>query len=264
MRGDPPCSAGRQAVTRGTTGVAYMRTRVLALAAAVALGGPAPLRGDTLSLHLVRNPSFETGDFAGWVHDSAPGTGGPGSAALPWRVGVNAAWLIGAHDGSVSAISGFDGFGPFHHFLYQDVVMPGAWSGGTLTWWDHIVWKHSGLPRTYSLSIKDTADATLECLFSFATTPDPGWTLHDLGWQQRRAAVGTRYAGQAIRIYLDEYIPEGFTGPAAFGVDEFSLLEGAGGSQTPEPATPALFGLGLALAAARRRRPGRRRGSNAG
>jgi len=190
-------------------------------------GGGGGGGGSTPTGNLIQNGSFETRNFTNWVKDNLRAA----NALIPWRVGTTGYFNPppGAHQGGVSASNGFDGAGPFNHFLYQDVALPAGWQGGTLSFWDRIQWYHSGQPRTYQVLLKNTSGTTLEQLLSFSTTPNP--VFHDLGWQQRVLAIGPQYAGQTIRIYIDEYIPERWSGPATLALDDFVLegMVGGGG-----------------------------------
>ena len=169
------------------------------------------------------NGGFETGDFSGWV------AGDNGLSALePW--GVCPAFTCGFFgnndpiEGVFDANNGFDGEANYTAFLYQDVTVSAG--GGTVSLWDRIQYDSlaipSILPRIYEIQIRDLGNNVLAVVHHQEVVMN-GAPFTDLGWQNRVFDVSA-YTGQTIRIYIELFVPEDFTGPAMFEVDDFELL----------------------------------------
>ncbi|MBI1924039.1 carboxypeptidase regulatory-like domain-containing protein [Candidatus Poribacteria bacterium] len=186
------------------------------------------------------NGGFETGDFSGWAF------GDNGLAALwPWSVcPANSCGWFGNNspiEGTYDALNGFDGEAGYEAFLYQDVQVPDE--GGQVSLWDRIQYDSLGipskLPRIYEVQIRnldnniEEVPIHIEILLNGA-----GYT--DLGWQNRVIDV-SKYAGKTIRVYIELFIPETFTGPAQIEVDDFS-----GPGSEPSPTTTTIKGRVIA------------------
>lgn len=83
------------------------------------------------------------------------------------------------------------------------------------------------LPRTYDLQLRNMNDEILEVLHHEEIVL-AGQSYTDLGWRQRTFDVSA-YAGQTVRLYARLFVPETFTGPAQFEIDNLTLTEGGGG-----------------------------------
>ncbi|MEO8269764.1 MAG: hypothetical protein ABI557_08590, partial [Aureliella sp.] len=174
---------------------------------------------------LVTNGSFETGDFSGWTSFT---TGFP---YIDWTVsgaGFGPGYGMAAtkpQDGSFDAWNGFDGSGPMQYIMYQDVTIPSA-STPVLTWQDRIQWNFAfngsaTAARIYDLLILDpvTSDV-LANPYSYSTGTD--LILGDSGWQSHTFDMSA-FAGQTVRLYFAEDVPESFTGPGQIEFDNISL-----------------------------------------
>ncbi|MHC5112441.1 MAG: PA14 domain-containing protein, partial [Planctomycetota bacterium] len=180
---------------------------------------------------LLVNGSFETGNFLGWT------TVTTGSPWRPWNVsGSGQGGGFGMlqtqpQDGAFVAWNGFDGLGPMEFQMFQDVTIP-AGSNATLSWMDRVQWNYSfgpvTLPRLYDVEIRDPGtNAILQTAFSFSTGTSPG--IGNTNWQTHSVDVSA-FAGQSVRLFFRQQIPEAFTGPGQVEIDAVSLTEEAAGT----------------------------------
>ncbi len=195
-----------------------------------------------LGHQLIINGSFETGNFSGW-NVSTAATGGDGSPFAPWSVtsaggGGFAGYEIlqtspqhGTHD----AWNGFDGGGPMEFRMYQDFSIPSGVSIN-LSWRDRAQWNFccgQTQPRTYQVQLRDPAtNAVLTTLYFFSTDIVAGY--HDTGWLTHSHDLSA-FAGQTVRLFFLETIPETFTGPGQIEFDSITSSNGPPPTPTPTP-----------------------------
>jgi hypothetical protein len=189
---------------------------------------------------LLINGSFETGTFNGWTTNV---TGGP---FINWTVsgaGAGAGFSMDStqpQDGAFVAWNGFDGQGPLEFSMYQDVTLPTSGAGLVLSWKDKAQWNYTigspaTLPRLYDVEIRNPAsNALLGTLYSFSTDVEAVNITGNTAWQSHTASLSS-YAGQTVRIYFREQIPQVSTGPAQLEIDAVSIPNpGVGGPDTDE------------------------------
>jgi len=170
------------------------------------------------SQQLLVNGSFETGNFTGWTTSglSSPyirnpqvvptGTTGYGFVATPT-------------DGNFVVLAGFDGAGPGTMRIAQVVALPsGSISNLTFDW--RAMWSHTQLPRTLSVNVETVGGSLLGSFLVYTTTPPGG---ADTGNQTSTVDLSA-FAGQTVRVAIDQFIPQNFTGPAQMQIDNVSLL----------------------------------------
>ncbi len=182
---------------------------------ATALAGPT---------NLIVNGDFETGDFTGW---SATTT--LASPLCDWSVS-NCGWFfapLAPDGGSYFADNGFDGSGPGTYTLSQTVSIPPGTA--LLGWEDYLGASYSGAARTNDVQILDASGTTtLATVYSYSAptgSTDTGWVQHSVDL--------SAFAGQTVTVAFVQTIPENFTGPAEYHVDNIQLLSVAasGGSR---------------------------------
>jgi hypothetical protein len=190
-------------------------------------------------IELVNNGGFETGTFAGWTTFE---NAAPYYCYLGWVIENDFSNCIDPFfnvlDGSYSAANDFDG--PVSQFaLYQDITIPiGAqadfsflyrlqfYRDPTFTW---------SLPRTLQVQVRNPGTgAVLGTLYTY-TTPipaccgSPGSPVdNSTKYDTNLVTVGpvdvSAWAGQTVRLYFFENIPQGFTGGATIYFDDISVL----------------------------------------
>jgi len=191
-------------------------------------GAPAPLPAGaavdcaTVADNPFTNCGFESGDFTGWVLTDITN---PFFDAVVDTAGVTPGFGFFASaptQGTFAALSGFDGAGPGAIEFAQDVSLPTG--ADTLTF-------------DYRAAYQLTFGATVDREFRVEVQPSGGGaalasevllvamagdTVTDTG-----ALVGavdvSAFAGQAVRVAFVLDVPENFTGPAFFQLDNVSL-----------------------------------------
>lgn len=173
---------------------------------------------------LITNGNFETGTLAGWSATTTLAT-----PLCAWQIN-NCLGDPPASDGGTSyASNGFDGSGPGTYTLSQVVDMPAGTA--TLSWEDDFFTDYSGLPRTMTVEVLNASGSSVLGAVYSDTPPNNG----DTGWVSHSVDLSA-YTGQAVEIAFIETIPQDFTGPAGFGIDNIELLA------TPTPAPAAAVG----------------------
>ncbi len=183
------------------------------------------------AFELLQNGGFETGDFTGWTT-----TTNIADQLTPWNVGGSGGGFFGITsplDGNFSAYNGFDGAAGLEYNLFQDFAIA-ANNTATLTTNHRIQYNSLGIPSTlnrlFEISILDLSNNLLQTLFSQSVMMN-GASDTDLGWVANTFDVSS-FAGQTVRLNFRQFIPESYTGPANFQLDNISL------NATPNSATP--------------------------
>ncbi len=166
------------------------------------------------------NGGFEIGDFTGWQASSN------GYAELtPWTVTSGGGSWFGDNlplEGSFEAINGFDGEGGLEYTLQQAFTLPPTLFGAELSYSDHIRFDSLGissaLPRIYEATLRDTSGQVL-ALIAREEILLNGHGYTDLGWQRRSVDLAP-YVGRTLVLYIREFIPETYTGPASIEFDD--------------------------------------------
>ena len=204
-------------------------------------------------IELITNGDFETGTFAGWATVNNGGTGG--CRGNVWEVNTtghqgcqsNGTSVAAPISGSYGAFNTFDG-GAAPYTLTQAITVPGSVLAASLSFLDEFHMAYSGTLRTFSVDFYGADNTTLlGNVFSqqAAFRANQAWTLNTVDV----TTLLSSYAGQTVNLRFTEFVPQAYTGPAGFGIDNISLQ-----ASVPEPTTIALLGLGLLGFAASRRK----------
>ncbi len=215
-----------------------MQKKTLTLAAAALLAFAA---AGSAQAQIV-NGSFETGTFANWVTQDLGDPFFPLGVYLGGTVDTFGwGWSNTPTDGVYDAVSGFDGNGPGMIRIAQDAFI----NAPTLTFDYRAAWDLTFgaiIDRTFTVNIEPNGGGgTLQS--DLILTATAGSTNIDTGPLNGAVDVSA-FVGQTVRISFDLFVPEAFTGPAQFTLDNVQLVPGPG----------ALALLGLAGLRRRRRR----------
>ncbi len=171
------------------------------------------------------NPSFETGDFTGWITSdlaapfSALQVSGAGND--PWGSFFDSA----PTDGANSLQTGFDGDGPGHIMAGQDFTVPVTGETGII--FDYrAAWDLEMIPatidRTFSVNIEPAGGGVpLQTNVILTATADT--LISDTGILPGFVDL-TPYAGTTIFINFDWWVPEDDSGPAFFELDNVRVM----------------------------------------
>ncbi|GAA0859028.1 hypothetical protein [Aliiglaciecola litoralis] len=202
-----------------------------------------------LAAEILVNGGFETGDFTGWNStlsggvdcwtDWTIGTAGSETGCLP---------LSAPTEGTYAAYNAFDGFASSFYTLSQDVILPNGNLMAELSFDITAQWFNGGaLARVFDLNIvHDGVDLGPIYHFEAAAGSDGAfdWTSFNFDISD----LLSDYSGNVITIEADVFIPEQFTGPGGFGLDNVSLNV----SQVSEPSVFLMFLMFLGLIKASR------------
>ncbi|WP_440906537.1 PEP-CTERM sorting domain-containing protein (plasmid) [Catenovulum sp. SX2] len=183
----------------------------------------------------INNGDFETGDFSGWNVVNT------GSGA--WNIN-NGTFVPGGMSGLPVISGNYDAVtsqsGPGFHNLYQDVSL-GEFDSAILSWDDRIRSNaaFSDPNQEWRVLIEDLNGALISEVFS----TNPGDTTSQIGANTRSydlTALLSGYTNQTIRISFEQQDNLGFFSAV---LDNVSFTTSV--ASVSEPATLALFGLGL-------------------
>jgi hypothetical protein len=217
------------------TGVTFFQGGSYHLSATNGLGGIVSSNATltVLPLPLISNGSFEAG-INGWVLSDIPS---PLLALAVRPSGYYSGFgffTTAATDGGFCLTDGFDGNGPGRIRAALDVVLPPSPVLLTFDYrlaWDTQNYPGSTKPRTFAVVVEPYGGgAGLQTNVVF--TAAAGSANYDTG-PLSGAVDLSGFAGRAIRISFDQNIPESFTGPGFFQLDNVRL--------TYPPAPPLLI-----------------------
>ena len=216
-----------------------MRTAALARHVAFAFG---VLVAGGRVLAQVENGSFETGDLTGWTEADIED---PHVDLQVTDEGLSDGLLSlesEPTDGEFSLVTGFDGAGPGLITLAQDIAIPTTSSQLLLdfsTEWNLVDFAESTMDRTFSIIVSQEGGG--DELASFEVLRVPFATVGSL--LDVTSALSLKdYAGQTVNVMLAWDVPEDFSGPAFFDLDNLRL---AGKKVPSADATSLKFKLNL-------------------
>jgi Leucine-rich repeat (LRR) protein len=184
------------------------------------------------------NGSFETGDFTGWIVNDMKGPFSPLAVSQSGaRIGLGQI-SVSPTDGQFAATTGFDGEGPDVARLAQEFLP--QQEAPFLVFEYRAGWQVGGTKdRLFQVKIASegggTALLTQEILRATAGSQksDTGPSVAEIDLTQFAVA------GKRIRLSFEWQIPESFTGPAEFQLDNVRLVGTAtGGTTSPVVTIP--------------------------
>lgn len=230
--------------------------------------------GLALSLHaaeVISNGNFETGDFTGWTVGIVPTFANGGR---PYFVNSNGnGWVVSnSSQGSpsispasgYSAFNGFDGGivdgngtaiaeGDLQFFLNQSFTKSGTVTSATLSFTYDINGGPNGQARVFSVQILNSSDAVVGTAYSLSVTSS-GQNVPLTPVNIAIDSLLNSLPDDTYKLNFSELIPQYYTGPAAFMIDNISLDISSNATPVPEASTWAAVGVvGLAALSQSRR-----------
>lgn len=196
---------------------------------------------------VITNGSFETGDFTGWtVKDLTPpfypirveGAGGTPGFGL-----FNSA----PTDGNFAATHGFDGGGPGIIRISQDITVINGLSTIEFDYragWNLITFCNGCLDRLFDVNIETAGGGGIGLTGFAILTAQADTTVLDTGNLTGSIDLSA-FIGQTVHLAFDWTVPNSFSGPAFFQLDNVRSTESQLIATVPEPGPLALLGFGL-------------------
>ena len=185
---------------------------------------------------LITNGDFETGSLSGWTASALVSSGNPfnGNCAKDWEIynSTNALSVVSCRSTGLPIVSGssslyttFDGIGPLNYYIQQTISIPSVVTSANLSWLEDYDVIINGLNRIFTIDLYDASGSTFvqniyTQIFSGTGRTDKG------GWGTQTIDPTTilqSYLGQNLTLRVNAYVPEAFTGPAGFSIDDISL-----------------------------------------
>ncbi len=177
---------------------------------------------------LITNGGFETGNFSGWTATHIFDNPGGNVWCDSWRVVTTTPCVfepVTPPTGTYMAFNSIDG-DPMTYIMYQDVTIP---SGSTALfsfmyraqWYNYNrEWTQT---RTMDIQIRNTSNTVLETIHHFSTGNAVCCFIHeDTQWITVSADLSA-YAGQTIRLFITEDVPQVYSGGSQIYFDNFTL-----------------------------------------
>lgn len=223
-------------------------------------GGPTTPGRSTHDCNMAGNPvvncGFETGDFTGWV---ATDMADPFFPLLVAAGGLSPGFGLftsAPAEGTLAMVNGFDGAGPDVIVVAQDVTLP---AGAMMEFdyragWDMMNFGGSTHDRVFSVEV-EPAGGGPAMQTDVILVAQAGTIQLDTGPASATVDLSA-FGGHHVRVSFEWFIPETFTGPAFFQLDNVQIMAAAPALPAEALATLAVV---LALAASvllrRRRNP---------
>lgn len=171
--------------------------------------------------NVIANCGFETGDLTGWVSTDLTFPLYPIGASATGFDPTYGFFLVAPTEGGFAATNGFDGNGPGTIELAQDVTLPPDVS--MLEFDYRLAWDYSqGIPatqdRVFSVQIQPTGGGAPLLNADIFTAPVSTPINLDTGNLSGTVDL-SGFAGQSVRINFVWWVPEDYSGPAFFQLD---------------------------------------------
>jgi hypothetical protein len=214
------------------------------------------------ALDVIINGDFETGTFSSWIAETTQANpfpaalnDGNNSEVINNGLGV-ATWFLRNQPANYfvdpanpisnfGAFNGFDG-SPGTFSLRQGFSFTDPLLSADLNFEYGVQSSYFGDPRVFTANILDQSGATqLANVFTFTqpTGSQTPWNPTNINFDIA-STLNTLGSGN-YQLQFSIYIPQDFTGPAQFGIDNISLDIAAATYVVPEPSAWVLLALGL-------------------
>lgn len=189
----------------------------------------------------VANNGFETGDTSGWVLQDFAAPFIPAIVSGPGRDPGFGIFQSAPTEGAFSFTIGFDGQGPDVASLSQDVLVTAGTTPLTYDYragWDLITFGGGTLDRVFRTVVRDPMNnnvlQSVDVLTAMSQTQN-----FDTGPMNGSIDL-SMFVGQTVNIAFEWDVPEAFTGPGFFELDNISCPSGGPGVGTNfcGPGTP--------------------------
>lgn len=169
----------------------------------------------------VRNCGFESGNLSGWITQDLSNPFWPLSVVTAGFTTGFGFFLTDPPQGTHAAFTGFDGNGPGTISLAQDIILS---SGATTLTFDYqcawdLVSFGATLDRTFEVNMEPSGGGAPLQTDTILTAVAGTTAIPDSGGDQTASVDVSAFAGQAVRISFDWFVPETFTGPAQCQLD---------------------------------------------
>jgi hypothetical protein len=178
------------------------------------------------AVDIMKNGSFETGDFTNWVTKDIAAPFFPLNVVGPGVSPGFGFFLSAPTEGNFAAVHGFDGGGPDTIEIAQDVVIPmNSCAALTFDWraaWDLMTFCVGCSHRMLDLDIEPTGGGSSLETTNILTAM--GGTINlDTGPNSATVDLSA-FAGTDIRVNFKSTIPDNFSGPAFLQLDNVVLI----------------------------------------
>jgi subtilisin-like proprotein convertase family protein len=186
-------------------------------------------------IEMIINGDFETGDLSSWTTSGLGGSSctGPDWVTYTGSTVPGQCWSgldLTPSSGTYASYTGFDGSGPVTYYMQQSITLPLDIVSANLSWletYQFLMGTFGGSTINRTLSF-DLYDATGMTFIANLTSKDflAGMDVNS-GWVPSNSDVTSilqTYEGQTLTFRVSAYVPQNFTGPADYSIDNISLL----------------------------------------
>lgn len=183
------------------------------------------LENDT-SNNLIVNGNFESGNLAPWrVSGLYTGMGTCPQSNRDWNVfSANSTGCLDVGppvSGTYAIYNMLDGIQNTTYTLSQNITIPVNFNSAILSWIQAYTTNMHNLPRTLSVDFYNGLSfAGNAYFFTFPTMASTGW--HTI--ENDVFPILNQYRGRELRLQFSIFIPETWTGPGGFVMDDISLI----------------------------------------
>ena len=215
------------------------------------LGGEPPPFLCVENTNPTNNCSVETGAFPPWLPMDHPTPFVALHVGMAGETPGFGLFTSAPTEGTFAILHGFDGGGPGAIRVPQDLTVPRGTPVLTFDYragWDMVTFPGSTLPRTFEVHVEPAGGGPPLLTQLILTAPPATMTL-DTG-DQRGVLNLSAFAGQRVRLVFQWNIPEMFTGPGHFQLDNVHIKARGRGTLYGSTNLGQLFVVDLATGAA--------------